>query len=135
MRVSSSSSSQARRSLSRLTSASKPSRRAVSSRYSSHSASKLASMATSRRTVASSSENRPSNDRIRSIISLVPYLQGVDRMTGRSSVKCLSQQKSRFGLDLHLSNLIDDFRVGQRGDVTGILVVRNRPEHTAHDLA
>src|SRR5207342_2850387 len=40
-----------------------------------------------------------------------------------------------FGLVLHISNLIDDFGVGQRRYVAFILVVRDRREHAAHDLA
>src|SRR6516225_9233203 len=39
------------------------------------------------------------------------------------------------GLGFHLSNLIDDLGIGQRRDVAGILVVRNRSENAAHDLA
>src|SRR6516164_1727142 len=38
------------------------------------------------------------------------------------------------GLGFHLSNLIDDLGIGQRRDVAGILVVRNRSENAAHDL-
>src|SRR5271165_5991022 len=41
----------------------------------------------------------------------------------------------RFRLVFHVSDLIDDFGVGQRRDVAFILVVRDRPEHAAHDLA
>ena len=41
----------------------------------------------------------------------------------------------RLGLEFHLSNLIDDFRIGQRRDVSGILVVRDGRKHAAHDLA
>jgi hypothetical protein len=37
-------------------------------------------------------------------------------------------------LGFHLSNLIDDLGIGQRRDVAGILVVRNRSENAAHDL-
>src|SRR5208337_1040232 len=41
----------------------------------------------------------------------------------------------QFRLVFHVSDLIDDFGVGQRRDVAFILVVRDRPEHAAHDLA
>ena len=54
--------------------------------YLSQSASKLASVATNRRTVSSSSENLASNDRMRSTTSLVSHLQGMSRMTDCSPV-------------------------------------------------
>jgi hypothetical protein len=39
------------------------------------------------------------------------------------------------GLELQFLNLIDDFRIGQRRNVAGILVVRDRGKHPTHDLA
>jgi hypothetical protein len=38
-----------------------------------------------------------------------------------------------FGLELQFSNLVDDFRIGQRRNVAGILVVRDRGKHPTHD--
>src|SRR5207245_393476 len=139
MCISRSSSSLALRSSSRLTSASRPSRplrRSMTSRYSSQSASKSGSVATSWRTVSSFSENLASNDRMRSTISLVLLLC---RTTDcfpvlRAITPSLRTTFDDLGLGLDLTNLIDDFRIGQRRDVAGILVVRNRPEDAAHDF-
>ena len=74
MRVSSSSSSQARCCLSSLICASKPSSISTTFWYSVHSASNLASLATNSRTASSSSEYRANNDRTRSTIPSVPIL-------------------------------------------------------------
>src|SRR6516165_12420622 len=74
MRVSSSSSSQARCCLSSLICASKPSSISTTFWYSVHSASKPASVAANSRTASSSSEYRANNDRTRSTIPSVPIL-------------------------------------------------------------
>src|SRR6516164_3425498 len=101
----------------------------MTSRYWWQRASKLSSVATNRRTVSSSSENLASNGRMHSTTSFVAM---------RSS--CVPSDASRGtsredrGLGFHLSNLIDDLGIGQRRDIAGILIVRNRSENAAHDL-
>src|SRR6266566_9313197 len=63
----------------------------------------------------------------------------MNRMTDRSSSvpydAFLGTRFEDFELGLRLSNLIDDFGIGQRRDVAGIFVVRNRRKHAAHDFA
>ena len=75
MRVSNSSSSQARRSLSSLACVSKLSRSSITLQYSLQSASKLASVATKRRTISSFSGNLANNDRMRSTTPLVSIIK------------------------------------------------------------
>jgi hypothetical protein len=68
-----------------------------------------------------------------------PHLQGMNRMTDPSPVfrmdAFLRTRFEDFGLELQFSNLVDDFRIGQRRNVAGILVVRDRGKHPTHDLA
>src|SRR5271166_322809 len=119
MRVSNSSSSQARRSLSHLTCASKASRSLMTLRYSLQSASKLTSLTANRRTVSSSSENLANNVRMRSttLWSPSPRYEQNDWAPPCSVRRFSRADIRRFRLVFHVSDLIDDFGVGQRRDV------------------
>src|SRR5208337_2396466 len=133
-----SSSSQARRSLSCLTCASKASRSLMTLRYSLQSASKLTSLTANRRTrlFVLRKPRQQCSDAFDHPFGL--HLQGMNRTTGLLRVPYDAfpgPTFGDFGLGLHISNLIDDFGVGQRRDVAFILVVRDRREHAAHDLA